>query len=236
MRDILEANREMAQSGLRIIASAFRELSPATPESKPPSEEMERDLVFAGMAGLQDPPRPESAEAVRRCREAGVRVVMITGDHPETARAIARELGLDGGRARALTGLDLDTLDDAALETAVRDTAIYARVSAEHKLRVVRALQAQGAVAAMTGDGVNDAPALQGADIGVAMGSGTEVAKEAADMIVADDNFASIVAAIEEGRGIYGNIRRTLQYLLAGNTGELLLMAAAILVGLPPPS
>ncbi|MDB5104914.1 MAG: yloB [Fibrobacteres bacterium] len=238
-RSILAANAAMAARGLRVIGSAAREYGHGgAPEvgGKPQVEEVERDLTFIGMAGMYDPPRPEAGEAVAKCRLAGIRVVMITGDHPDTALAIAKELGIAQAGDGVLTGSALDALDDAALADRVPSTSIYARVTAEHKLRVVRAWKSLGAVVAMTGDGVNDAPALKGAHIGVAMGrSGTEVTKQASDMIVTDDNFASIVAAVEEGRGIYQNIRNTLQFLLAGNCGELLLMMVAIIAGLPSP-
>jgi Ca2+-transporting ATPase len=185
---------------------------------------------------MYDPPRPEAKEAVAKCRAAGIRVVMITGDHPHTAMAIARELGIAAEGDQALTGVELDKLSDDELRRRAPKAVVYARVTAAHKLRIVHAWKANDAVVAMTGDGVNDAPAIKGADIGIAMGrSGTEVTKQASDMIITDDNFASIVAAVEEGRGIYDNIRKTLQYLLAGNTAELLLMAACILLGLPAP-
>jgi Ca2+-transporting ATPase len=184
---------------------------------------------------MYDPPRQEAKEAVAKCRAAGIRVVMITGDHPHTAVAIAHELGI-ASAAAAVTGADLDKMSDEELRRRSPEIAIYARVTAEHKLRIVRALKANEAVVAMTGDGVNDAPAIKGADIGIAMGeSGTEVTKQVADMIITDDNFATIVAAVEEGRGIYDNIRKTLQYLLAGNTGELLLMTICVVIGLPTP-
>jgi Ca2+-transporting ATPase len=182
-----------------------------------------------------DPPRPEARDAIARYRAAGIRVVMITGDHPQTASAIARELGI-AGDAVAVTGAELDTLSETDLHRRAVEVQVYARVTAEHKLRIVRALKFDGSVVAMTGDGVNDAPALQGADIGIALGrSGTEVTKQAADMVITDDNFATIVAAVEEGRGTYDNIRKTLQYLLAGNTGELLLMTVCVLAGMPTP-
>jgi len=185
---------------------------------------------------MYDPPRPEAKAAVAMCRTAGIRVVMITGDHPETAMAIAREIGVAEPDDGAITGVELDKLTDEALRKRAPKVAVYARVTAEHKLRIVRALKANDAVVAMTGDGVNDAPAIKGADIGIAMGkSGTEVTKQAADMIITDDNFATIVAAVEEGRGIFDNIRKTLQYLLAGGTGELLLMAICVIIGLPTP-
>ena len=169
-----------------------------------------------------------------KCRAAGIRVVMITGDHPHTATAIAREIGIASGDDAAIAGVELDKMSDDELRQRAPKVAVYARVTAEHKLRIIRAWKANDAVVAMTGDGVNDAPAIKGADIGIAMGkSGTEVTKQAADMIITDDNFATIVAAVEEGRGIYDNIRKTLQYLLAGNTGELLLMTICVVVGLP---
>ena len=191
--------------------------------------------MFVGLTGMYDPPRPESKDAIVKCRAAGIRVVMITGDHPHTAAAIAHELGIASGVA-AVTGAELDKMSDEELRRRAPEVAVYARVTAEHKLRIIRALKANDAVVAMTGDGVNDAPAIKGADIGIAMGkSGTEVTKQAADMIITDDNFATIVAAVEEGRGIYDNIRKTLQYLLAGNTGELLLMTVCVAVGLPAP-
>jgi Ca2+-transporting ATPase len=197
---------------------------------------VERDLVFVGLSGMHDPPRQEAKEAVAKCHAAGVRVVMITGDHPDTATAIAQEIGIASAGDVAIAGVQLDKMSDGELRKRVPKIAVYARVTAEHKLRIIRAWKANDAVVAMTGDGVNDAPAIKGADIGIAMGiAGTEVTKQAADMIVTDDNFASIVAAVEEGRGIYDNIRKTLQYLLAGNTGELLLMTVCVILGLPTP-
>jgi Ca2+-transporting ATPase len=197
---------------------------------------VERDLVFVGLSGMYDPPRQEAKKAVATCRAAGIRVVMITGDHPHTATAIAREIGTASDDDLAIAGVELDKMSDDELRKRTPTIAVYARVTAEHKLRIIRAWKANDAVVAMTGDGVNDAPAIKGADIGIAMGkSGTEVTKQAADMIITDDNFATIVAAVEEGRGIYANIRKTLQYLLAGNTGELLLMTICVVVGLPTP-
>ncbi|MFN0299750.1 MAG: cation-translocating P-type ATPase, partial [Burkholderiales bacterium] len=185
---------------------------------------------------MYDPPRAEAKAAVAKCRAAGIRVVMITGDHPHTAMAIARELGIASAGDTAIAGAELDRMSDAELRERAPAVAVYARVTAEHKLRIVRAWKANDAVVAMTGDGVNDAPAIKGADIGIAMGkSGTEVTKQASDIIVTDDNFASIVAAVEEGRGIYNNIRKTLQYLLGGNTGELMLVTVCVVAGLPAP-
>jgi Ca2+-transporting ATPase len=233
--EIAAQNTALAAQALRVLGSAQRYLEAASPEHLK-AEEVERDLVFVGLTGMYDPPRTEAKDAIVKCHSAGIRVVMITGDHPHTAAAIARELGIATGDAVALSGAELDQLSDDELHQRVTQVAVYARVTAAHKLRIVRAWKASGAVVAMTGDGVNDAPAIKGADIGIAMGrSGTEVTKQASDMIVTDDNFASIVAAVEEGRGIYDNIRKTLQYLLAGNCGELLLMTAAIVMGLPMP-
>jgi len=232
-QDVLAANSEMADRALRVLAAAYRDLDSPAPSS---AEDVERDLVFVGLAGMQDPPRPEAVEAVKQCRSAGIRVVMITGDHPGTALAIARELGIADLRERGLSGAEMDSLTDAALLERISGTSVYARVTAAHKLRIVRAWKAQGGVVAMTGDGVNDAPAIKGADIGIAMGrTGTEVTKEASDMVITDDNFATIVAAVEEGRGIYDNIRKSVQYLLGGNMGELLIFAAAVMLALPMP-
>ena len=232
---ILAQTSSMAQKGLRVLGSANRELKDVSPDGLT-VDAVERDLVFVGLTGMYDPPRPEAKAAVAMCRTAGIRVVMITGDHPETAMAIAREIGVAEPDDGAITGVELDKLTDEALRKRALKVAVYARVTAEHKLRIVRALKANDAVVAMTGDGVNDAPAIKGADIGIAMGkSGTEVTKQAADMIITDDNFATIVAAVEEGRGIFDNIRKTLQYLLAGGTGELLLMAICVIIGLPTP-
>ncbi|HEX5082573.1 MAG TPA: cation-translocating P-type ATPase, partial [Blastocatellia bacterium] len=226
---------DMAQGALRVLAAAYRDLDEDEIEGAE-AEDIERDLVFVGLAGMYDPPRPEVKDAVARSRGAGIRVVMITGDHPHTAMAVARDLGIAGDNDAALTGPELDKLSDDELRRRASHVAVYARVSAEHKLRIVRAWRALGGVIAMTGDGVNDAPAIKGADIGIAMGkTGTEVTKEASDMVITDDNFTSIAAAVEEGRGVYDNIRKTLQYLLAGNFGELLLMTVSVAAGLPVP-
>ncbi len=226
-RAVSLAAREMAEGALRVLAVAAR--ADATPEGA------ERDMTLLGLVGLIDPPRPEARAAIRTCEEAGIRVVMITGDHPVTATAVAHELGL-AAAGRVVTGSELEAMDDAELARDVDTIDVYARVSPEHKLRVVRALQAEGHVVAMTGDGVNDAPALKQADIGVAMGiTGTDVAREAAAMTLTDDNFASIVAAVEEGRGIFGNIKKYLMFLLSSNVGEVGLMAGAAVAGLPLP-
>lgn len=224
---ILETVRHMASEGLRVLAVADK--ADATLENA------ERDMTFLGLVGLIDPPRPEAKAAIQTCEHAGIRVVMITGDHPITAQAIARELGLLK-TSRVTSGADLEAMSEAEFARDVENIDIYARVSPVHKLRVVTALQQKGHIVAMTGDGVNDAPALKKADIGIAMGiTGTDVAKEAAAMTLTDDNFASIVAAVEEGRGIFGNIKKYLMYLLSSNIGEIGLMAGATLLGLPLP-
>jgi Ca2+-transporting ATPase len=192
-------------------------------------------MTFLGLFGMMDPPRPEAKPSIETCHQAGIRPLMITGDHPATARAIARELGLLRG-GRVVTGAELDAMTEEELEKEIGSIDVCARVSPEHKLRVVSTLQKQGHVVAVTGDGVNDAPALKRADIGVAMGvTGTDVAREAAAMTLADDNFASIVAAVREGRGIFDNIRKYLMYLLSSNLGEIGLIAATMAAGLPMP-
>ncbi len=234
-QQIVAQNTAMAQQALRVLGSAWRDMDNASPADLT-AEVVEHDLVFVGLSGMYDPPRQEAKEAVAKCHAAGIRVVMITGDHPHTATAIAREIGIASAEDVAIAGVELDQMSDAELRKRAPQIAVYARVTAEHKLRIIRAWKANDAVVAMTGDGVNDAPAIKGADIGIAMGrAGTEVTKQAADMIITDDNFATIVAAVEEGRGIYANIRKTLQYLLAGNTGELLLMTICVVLGLPTP-
>ena len=224
---LLETARQLASEALRVLAVARR--SGATLENA------ERELTFLGLFGMIDPPRPEAKAAVRTCEEAGIRPVMITGDHPLTAEAIAREIGLlaDG---RAVTGSELESMDDDELAREAETIQVYSRVSPEHKLRIVTALQQNGHSVAMTGDGVNDAPALKKADIGVAMGiTGTDVTKEAAAMTLTDDNFASIVAAVEEGRSVFGNIKKYLMYLLSANLGEIGLLVGASLLGKPLP-
>ncbi|MBS0184457.1 MAG: cation-translocating P-type ATPase [Nitrospira sp.] len=227
-----EANAALAQQALRVLGVAYRSLG----QQVSADQEVERELIFLGLLAMKDPLRPEAAEAVRLCRDAGIGVSMITGDHKETAIAIARELGLYRDDGAALSGSELDGLTDEQLTQCVERITVYARVSAEHKLRIVRAWKRNGAVVAMTGDGVNDAPAIKSADIGVAMGmAGTDVAKEASDMVVMDDNFASIAAAVEEGRGIFDNIRKTVHFLLSCNVSEVLVMLFATLLGLPLP-
>jgi Ca2+-transporting ATPase len=217
----------LAAEALRTLGVAYRRLS----GGEPPQEEHEKDLVWLGVVGMLDPPRPEARAAVAAARRAGVRVLMITGDHPAAAAAIAAELGIAARGEPALTGSALAALDEAKLTEAVARTNVFARIAPEQKLAIVRALQAAGHVVAMTGDGVNDAPALKAADIGIAMGlSGTDVSREAADMVLADDNFATIVAAIEEGRSIFANLRKFLRYLLATNLGEVLVMFGGVVL------
>ncbi len=224
---IVETAGHLADQALRVLGVAQK--SGATLETA------EHGMTFLGLAGMIDPPRTEAAEAVKKCEQAGIRVVMITGDHPATAQAVARELGIlkDG---RVITGTQLDAISDSDFAREVNGIDVYARVSPAHKLRVVTALQQNGEIVAMTGDGVNDAPSLKKADIGIAMGiTGTDVSKEAAAMTLTDDNFASIVAAVEEGRGIFGNINKYLMYLLSSNLGEMLIMVGAMILGMPLP-
>jgi Ca2+-transporting ATPase len=233
-QEILATNGRLAQQALRVLAVAHRQLG--GPPSAARAGDIERDLMFLGLCAMKDPLRPEAVEAVRLCREAGIRTAMITGDHKDTAVAIARELGLYDGDGSALSGTDLNNLTDDQLAQFVEQVTVYARVSAEHKLRIVQAWKRRGAIVAMTGDGVNDAPAIKAADIGVAMGiAGTDVTKEASDMVVTDDNFASIAAAVEEGRAVFDNIRKTVHFLLSCNVSEVLVMLFASLLGLPLP-
>lgn len=231
---VLDTNARFAHQTLRVLGLGQRRLA-HKPDSYH-SSELEQQLVFLGLAAMKDPLRPEAKVAVQACHDAGIRTVMITGDHRDTAVAIAEELGALAGARQALTGTELDRLSDEALTKQVGQFAVYARVSAEHKLRIVKAWKSTGAIVAMTGDGVNDAPAVKAADIGVAMGiTGTDVTKEASDMVVTDDNFASIAAAVEEGRGIFDNIRKTVHFLLSCNVSEVLVMLFATLLGLPLP-
>jgi Ca2+-transporting ATPase len=231
---ILEANDAMAQQALRVIALAYR-VERDVPDQATP-ETVERDLTFIGLIGMIDPARPEVPPAVQRARAAGVRTVMITGDYPDTARAIAQDIGLLEEGHQVLTGKALEKMDDRTLEKEVQRTDVFARVSPEHKVRIVNALKQDQHIVAMTGDGVNDAPALKRSDIGVAMGiTGTDVAKETADMVLTDDNYASIVAAIDQGRVIYSNIRKFVFYLLSCNLAEILTILVAIVAGLPSP-
>lgn len=228
-RRITVANDELAQNGLRVLGMGYRPLT-ELPASVTAAS-IETDLIFVGMVGIIDPPRKEVKDAVQVAKTAGIRPVMITGDHPLTAYAIARELGIAQEGDRVLTGHDLARMSQTELENVVEEVAVYARVSPEHKLNIVQALQTKGHIAAMTGDGVNDAPALKKSDIGVAMGiTGTAVSKEASDMVIVDDNFATIVSAVEEGRTIYDNVRRFIKYLLASNTGELIVLLVTQLI------
>jgi magnesium-transporting ATPase (P-type) len=233
LSEITAANDNYAKGALRVLAVARREF-----DSRPAAfevETVEQNLTFLGLMAMMDPPRPEVAEAVERCRRAGIRTVMITGDYGLTAESIARRIGLvHGSSVRIVTGADLDTMSDKDLLDIIANEVIFARVAPEHKLRIVTAFQSRGDVVAVTGDGVNDAPALKKADIGVAMGiAGTDVAKEAADMILTDDNFASIVNAIEEGRGVYDNIKRFLTYILASNVPELIPFVMTVMFNVP---
>lgn len=227
-QQILTQAQTMASDALRVLGIAAK--------AEASLESAERSMTFLGLVGMIDPPRPEAKAAIAVCAEAGIRPVMITGDHPVTAQAVARELGLLDRGGRVVTGAELEEMTDAQLQREVEEISVYARVSPAHKLRVVTAWQARGHIAAMTGDGVNDAPSLKKADIGIAMGiTGTDVTKEAAAMTLTDDNFASIVAAVEEGRGVFGNIKKYLMYLLSSNIGEIGLMAGSALLGLPLP-
>ncbi len=222
-------NEEMASRALRVLGVAYRDA-----QSK--NGELEKGLTFCGLIGMMDPPRDEAAQAVRTCKKAGIRTVMITGDHVATATAIAKKLGILEGGQSALTGAQLDRLSQKELESKIYQYTVYARVSPEHKVRIVKAFQARGEVVAMTGDGVNDAPALKAADIGCAMGrSGTDVAKAASDLVLTDDNFSTIVSAVQEGRGIYANIRKTIHFLISCNIGEILTVLLAFLLHLPTP-
>jgi Ca2+-transporting ATPase len=231
---ILQQTEQMAAQALRVLGFAYKPLQDY--RAGLPAVALENGLVFVGLAGMIDPPREEVRQAIALCHQAGIKTVMITGDHYVTAYAIARQIGLLRGAGEVLEGRDLNKMTDEELAASVDRVAVFARVSPEHKLRIVRALQRKGHVVAMTGDGVNDAPAVKTADIGIAMGiAGTDVTKEAADLVLRDDNFATIVAAVEEGRNIYDNIRKFIRYLLASNVGEILVMFFAMLMGLPLP-
>jgi Ca2+-transporting ATPase len=230
-----EANRALAVAALRVLGLAFRELPDDYTDA-----DFAGELTFVGLVGMSDPLRDEAADAIASCREAGIRVVMITGDQELTAAEIARQLGIDQDREgrplRTVHGRELGDLDSAGWQGVVTDAAVFARVSPEHKLRIVEAMQEKGEIVAMTGDGVNDAPALKMADIGIAMGiKGTEVAKEHADMVITDDNFASIVGAVEQGRVIYSNILRFIHYLFSCNWSEILTVFIALMLGWPLP-
>ena len=222
---IQSMNERMAKDALRVLAFGYKEL-----DHKPSKDEMENDLIYVGMYGMIDPPREEAKLAVEKCKTAGIKTVMITGDHKITATAIAKKLGILENENEAITGAELDKISDEDLEKNVRNYSVYARVSPEHKVRIVKAWQKNGEIVAMTGDGVNDSPALKTADIGCAMGKvGTDVAKEAADVILVDDNFATVVSAVEEGRRIYDNILKVIQFLLSSNIGEIVVLLLATL-------
>jgi Ca2+-transporting ATPase len=227
-RRITEANKTLASRSLRVLAVAFREVS----NNEITDETFEEKLTFVGLLGMMDPPRSEVKEAIEKCKKAGIKTVMITGDHKETAIAVANAIGLMEKDSISLNGAELDKMSDNDLKNIVRKVSVYSRVSAEHKLKIVKAWKELGEVVAMTGDGVNDAPALKKADIGVAMGiTGTDVTKQASDIIITDDNFASIVNAVEEGRGIYDNIIKFINYLLSSNFAELIVIFAAMAIG-----
>ena len=226
---ITKNNEDMAKDALRVLSMAYKEI-----DHEPTDEEMkdiEQDLIYVGMVGMIDPPRLEVKDAVDKCKKAGIKTVMITGDHKITAIAIAKSLGILQSEEEALTGAELEKMSDEDLTKNIRKYSVYARVSPEHKVRIVKAWQANGEIVAMTGDGVNDAPALKTADIGCAMGIvGTDVSKEAADVILTDDNFATIVSSVEEGRRIYDNILKAIQFLLSSNVGEVITLFVAILI------
>ncbi len=229
-QELLAANKAMADQALRVLAAARREWAQKPADNSP--EALEQELCFLGLTGMIDPVRPEVRQAIEQCRSAGIRPVMITGDHKDTAVAIAKELGIITDGSQAITGAELDALSDETLKDAVKNYGVYARVQPEHKVRIVAAWKQNGAVTAMTGDGVNDAPSIKTADIGVGMGiTGTDVTKNVADMVLADDNFATIVAAVGAGRRIYDNIRKSIQFLLASNMSEVLGVFFSSLLG-----
>ena len=232
VENIIRVNEQYSREGLRVLGIGYR----IFPQEKNISAEDEKELVFQGLIAMMDPPREESAEAVADCKRAGIRPVMITGDHKVTAAAIAKRIGILDDMSQACEGREIDSLNDEELKDFVENIRVYARVTPEHKIRIVRAWQEKGNIVAMTGDGVNDAPALKQADVGVAMGiTGTEVAKDAASMILTDDNFATIIKAVESGRNIYENIKKAIQFLLSGNFAAILVVIAASLAGLPVP-
>ena len=229
---IKNQNQEFSKEGLRVLGFAYKEI--------PPDHELmledEHHLTFIGMIAMVDPPREESAEAVKECRQAGIRPIMITGDHKVTATAIAKRIGILKDESEACEGAEMDSLSDQELRDFVEDISVYARVTPEHKIRIVRAWQEKGNIVSMTGDGVNDAPALKQADIGVAMGiTGSEVSKDAASMVLTDDNFATIIKAVENGRNVYRNIKNSIRFLLSGNFGAILAVLYASVAALPVP-
>jgi Ca2+-transporting ATPase len=227
-REILKNSEELSGKALRVLGAAFKDLDQPHLEMK----DLEQDLVFIGFVGMMDPPRLEVKQSIARCKKAGIRTVMITGDHRNTAFAIAKELGVASEPSQAIAGGELDGLSDKELMNRMRSVSVFARVSPEHKVRIVKALKAGGNIVSMTGDGVNDAPSLQAADIGVAMGiTGTDVARGASDMVLTDDNFTTIVSAIEKGRNIYNNIKKSILFLLSCNAGEIICIFTSILLG-----
>ncbi len=231
---ILEVNTLLASRALRVLAAAYRPLAALPPA--PGAQEVEQDLVFLGLIGMMDPPRAETAGAVALARRAGLKVIMVTGDYRDTAAAVGRAIGLVSGGETVLSGADIDARGDEELAEAVETASVFARVSPQHKVRIVEALKAKGHVVGMTGDGVNDAPALKRADIGIAMGiTGTDVTKETADMVLTDDNFASIISAVEQGRIIFSNIRKFVYYLLSCNLGEIGTVFLGTILGWPMP-
>jgi len=233
-RNILNANEDMTQKALRVLGHAYQ-VSEGMPDTGN-IEALESDLIFTGLVGMIDPPRPEVTSALAKAKNAGIRTIMITGDFPNTASAIARSIGLLSKKHKVLTGPEVGQMSDATLREEVKQTDVFARVSPEHKMRIVEALQANHEVVAMTGDGVNDAPAIKRADIGVAMGiSGTDVAKGSADMVLTDDNYASIVSAVEQGRIIYNNIRKFVFFLISSNLAEIAVIFLSTIAGLPTP-
>ena len=232
--DIQRENLKMAQKALRVIAVGYKDVDFLP--NKINSEQVENDLTFVGLIGMIDPPREGVKEAVKTCKHAGIKTVMITGDHIATAKAIAKELNILGSNDKSITGQELDKIPQSKLEKEIRDYAVFARVTPEHKVRIVKAWQKTGAVVAMTGDGVNDSPALKNADIGIAMGkNGTDVAKNASDMILADDNFVTIVEAVKQGRNIYDNIRKAIHFLIATNIGEIVTIFMGLILGFKSP-
>jgi Ca2+-transporting ATPase len=233
---IRDANDAMTQDALRVLGLAYRVVEEAPRSETVSVDELEKDLVFVGLVGMIDPPRQEVKQAMQKASQAGIRTIMITGDYPNTARAVAQEIGLLRPDHEVLTGADLDRMSDDILKDKIEQVDVFARVSPEHKMRIVDALQANDEVVAMTGDGVNDAPAIKRANIGVAMGiTGTDVAKETADMVLTDDNYVSIVSAVEQGRIIYNNIRKFVFFLLSSNVAEIMVIFLATLAGLPSP-
>ena len=226
---ISDSNKEMADKALRVLCAAMRTYS-EQPSNEP--DELEQELCYIGLTGMIDPVRPEVVDAIKECKRAGIRPIMITGDHKDTAVAIAKQLGIIGENQKAITGMELNSMSDEELDEHIEEYSVYARVQPEHKVRIVQAWKKRGMITAMTGDGVNDAPSIKNADIGVGMGiTGTDVTKNVADMVLADDNFATIVSAVEEGRRIYDNIRNSIQFLLSSNLSEVLSIFFATLCG-----